>query len=240
MKYVFCDSRTPVQMRERLCREGFTVLVMQKSECLSEAVCAHVDLNLLKIGERLLVRDEVTVWYPFLRECRGVSVSSARPMPAYPSETMFCAKAVGGTLYHGKAVAEDVLRVAKEEGLTSYEVKQGYVACSLLALDESHAITADPSIERALLSRGVDVLRISEGYISLAPYPYGFIGGACGVYRDCVYFLGDVRTHPDGERIIDYLTACGMRYLCLGEGELFDGGGLVFWEDSSPSVGENA
>ena len=239
MKYVFCDGRVPSQIRERLCREGFTVLPMKKSACLSEAVCAHVDLSVLKIGEKLLVRDEVVEWFPFLCENRKVIVSKERPIPRYPEETMFCAKVVGGTLYHGKAVAQDALRVASEEGLATCEVKQGYVACSLLALDEKHAITSDKTITDALLSRGGDVLRIREGYISLAPYPYGFIGGACGVYKDCVYFLGDVRTHPDGKKIIDYLTACGFRYICLGEGELFDGGGLVFWEDTTLPVCEN-
>ena len=240
MKYVFCDCRIPLEMREKLRAEGFSVLPVQKSEALSPPVCAHTDLSVVKIGERLLVREEVAEWYPFLRETKGVSISAEALVPRYPEETKFCAKAVGRTLYHGRAVAQDVRQVAREEGLSCVEVKQGYVACNLLVLDECHAITSDRALARALNQNGVDVLLIREGHVTLSPYPYGFIGGASGVFEGNVYFLGDIMKHPDGERMLEYIHALSLKVICLGEGELFDGGGLVFFEDASLPVAQNA
>ena len=239
MKYVFCDCRVPLEMRKRLSGEGFTVLPIYESKGLSAPVCAHTDLSVLKIGERLLVRREVTEWYPFLREAQGVVLSDEAVLPRYPEETKFCAKVVGRTIYHGRAVATDVSELAREEGLTPCEVKQGYVACNLLVLDEGHAITSDRALARTLIAHGVDVLLICEGHITLAPYPYGFIGGTSGTFSGRVYFLGDVRMHPDGERMLCYIASLGLEAVCLGEGELFDGGGLVFWEDTTLPVCEN-
>ena len=241
MIYVFCDSRIPEGMRKRLCECGFAPLLVSESKMLSEAVCAHADLQAAAVGKKLVVQKALAQHYPFLYECEGVFVSDELTGAQYPEETRFCVKAVGDTLYHGKAASEDILRMAQGEGLSLCEVKQGYVACSLLVLDGGHAITSDASLSRALQARGVNVLIIREGYVSLPPYPYGFIGGASGVYDKTVYFLGDIMTHPDGGKIVDFIASCGMQTVCLGEGELFDGGGLLFFScDSAAGVGEHA
>ena len=241
MVYVFYDYRAPIEVREGLTEAGFVPLEVGGSDTLSPAVCGHADLNVVNIGNRLLVRREVAERYPALLSCERVIVSDEVTYARYPDEAKLCVKVVGKTLYHGKVVADDVLRVARAEGLSCQEVRQGYVACNLLAVDAYHAITSDASIAKALSLRGVEVLRIREGFISLPPYPYGFIGGASGVYRDCVYFLGDVMRHPDGEAMVSFIASCGKRCVSLSQGELFDGGGLVFFESELPlAIGENA
>lgn len=241
MIYVFCDFRIPEGMRQKLSMLGFAPLPVPRSELLSEAVCAHADLQAAAVGKKLVVQKALAQHYPFLYECEGVFVSDELTGAQYPEETRFCVKAVGDTLYHGRAVSRDVLRLAQDEGLSPCEVKQGYVACNLLVLDGGHAITSDASLSRELQARGVNVLIIREGYVSLPPYPYGFIGGASGVYDRTVYFLGDIMTHPDGGKIVDFIASCGMQAVCLGEGELFDGGGLVFFSCASLSIiGEHA
>ena len=222
-------------MQEQLKNAGFFLLPIEASESLSLSVSAHVDLNVVKIIDTLLVRDEIAKQYPFLRKMEGVRISEEAVVPKYPDEAKFCVKVLGNTLYHGKTVAEDITGIATEYGLICCEVRQGYVACNLLSLDDTHAITSDPSLYKVLTSRGVEVLLIREGYISLPPYPYGFIGGAGSVRCGKVYFLGDVMTHPDGKEIVDFITSCQMEVCCLGERELFDGGGLVFWDVPSSS-----
>ena len=230
MVYVFCDYRIPEKMREELKKRGFHPLPVSGDGMLSPAVCGHPDLLVARVGETLVVEEEVVRRYPALSRCDGVRVSLERASAVYPNEAKFCVKAVGDTLYHGKAVAEDIRLVAEEEGYSLREVRQGYVACNLLVVDEGHIVTSDPSIEKALSSRGVEVLKIREGFVNLPPYPHGFIGGASGVYGDTVYFLGDVMSHPDGKKIEEFISGCGMRAVCLSDGELFDGGGLVFWQ----------
>ncbi len=241
MVYVFYDFRAPSEVYEKLSQMGFVPLKVEKSESLSGPVCGHADLSVAKIGKTLLIRGEVARRYPFLASLEGVFVSDEDVGEEYPSEAKFCVKVVGDTLYHGKVVAEDALRIAKAEGLSTSAVRQGYVACNLLVLDAHHVITSDLSLANALSLRGVKVLRIREGGISLPPYPYGFIGGASGVYGNTVYFLGDVMRHPDGEKIMQFVASCAMEVCCLYDGELFDGGGLVFWESRfPPTVGENS
>ena len=60
------------------------------------------------------------------------------------------------------------------------------------------------------------------------PYEYGFIGGSGGVDGKSVFFLGDIMTHPDGERITEFIENLGMKVVSLGEGELQDMGGIMF------------
>ena len=43
-----------------------------------------------------------------------------------------------------------------------------------------------------------------------------------------VFFLGDIMTHPDGERITEFIENLGMKVVSLGEGELQDMGEIVF------------
>ncbi len=241
MVYVFYDYRAPEKIREGLIAAGFIPLEVRGSDGLSEAVHGHADLNVLNIGKTLVVRREVAEYYPALLSCEGVVVSDEMTKAQYPDEAKFCAKVAGETLYHGKVVADDVLRVAEAEGLSCQMIRQGYVACNLLVVDASHAITSDASVAKALSLHGVEVLQIRDGFVSLPPYPYGFIGGASGVYRDIVYFLGDVMRHPDGERMVAFITSCEKNVVSLSRGELFDGGGLVFFESELPlTVGENA
>ena len=241
MIYVFYDYRAPREVRERLIEAGFVPLALRGSKGLSDAVHGHADLNVLHIGKTLVVRREIAECYPALLSCEGVVVSDEMTKAQYPDEAKFCAKVVGDILYHGKVVADDVLRVARAEGLSCQAVRQGYVACNLLVVDAFHAITSDVSVAKALSLQGVEVLQIRDGFISLPPYAYGFIGGASGVYGNSVYFLGDVMRHPDGERMVEFITSCKKNVVSLSHGELFDGGGLVFFESElSLTVGENA
>jgi hypothetical protein len=97
-----------------------------------------------------------------------------------------------------------------------------------LKLDEENAITADEGIYRALREISVNALLIKPGHISLPPYSYGFIGGASGVDTDKVFFLGDFSSHPDKEKMQDFIENLGMKIISLSDEPLMDLGGLMF------------
>ena len=112
-------------------------------------------------------------------------------------------------------------------GLTSVNVKQGYPACTALAFGNS-AITADRGMMAALTSREIKTTLISTADISLPPYEYGFIGGAAGVYKNEVYFLGDVHAHRDSEVIRQAITEAGYLPVSLSDEPLADLGRIIF------------
>ena len=123
-----------------------------------------------------------------------------------------------------------VLNLAESCGLTLVNVKQGYPACTVLALPSSFAITADPGMASALGNHGIRATRIEESEsIKLPPYKNGFIGGTAGVLDGTVYFIGNLLSHPSGELIRDTLLSAGYSAVSLDESadSLFDLGGMI-------------
>ena len=98
---------------------------------------------------------------------------------------------------------DELLSFAEKRGLKICKTKQGYHACTTLALTKNSAITADEGIKKALTAEGIDVTLIENGDISLPPYEYGFIGGASFFDNNTLFTFGDVKKHKNGnDRII--------------------------------------
>jgi hypothetical protein len=95
-------------------------------------------------------------------------------------------------------------------------------------VSENAIITADRAISASCAQLGIDVLLIREGYISLPPYSFGFIGGASGVCGNNVYFSGSLGSHPDGERIKKFCEKHNKTAISLTDCELKDVGSLFF------------
>ena len=74
---------------------------------------------------------------------------------------------------------------------------------------------------------GIKVSLIRPGFITLPPHEYGFIGGASGVYEKTVYFFGDVRLHPDFDKIKKAIEEEGFDWISLSDEPLADVGGFI-------------
>ncbi len=61
------------------------------------------------------------------------------------------------------------------------KVRQGYIRCNTLALDDNTFITSDRGIEKALLKEGMLTFFLNPCNITLKGYKNGFIGGCGGV-----------------------------------------------------------
>ena len=73
----------------------------------------------------------------------------------------------------------------------------------------------------------IDALLISAGYIDLAPYEYGFIGGACGSYGGRIYLCGSLKYHPDGEVIRNFCKRYQKEIVELLDAPISDIGGIL-------------
>ena len=128
------------------------------------------------------------------------------------------------------SASEALIESAKKFGYEIVNVKQGYPACTVLKLSDSAAITADQGMANILEKHGIRVTLIEQGNVSLPPHEYGFIGGAGAIDGDRLFFFGDVKTHPESEKIIAAAEAEGLQIVPLGGGGLRDLGGIVFLE----------
>ena len=242
MKRVFAlvDERIERECELSLIRLGFKVVKLPAHPSLEKAVCSHTDLLIHYLGGELICTAEYceenealfTLLNKEIRELKFGFCSDIISSP-HPRDAALNALVAGGRIYAREdAISPYLKKKAEDMGIAFVAVKQGYPACTVLKLNENAVITADTGMERALTNHGVRVYKIAEGGINLYPYPYGFIGGAAGVYNNTVYFLGDPSFHPSYEIIKEAAEREGLTVVALSGSRLCDLGGIVFIEDN--------
>ena len=236
MKIALIDERLSERVERNLRKYGFLPIRLPRFSGLGEDVASHPDMLTFKCEDTLLsfcdyAADATPVFSDIREYCADIKLAFANESPrvAYPYDAIFNALLIGKYIFCKKdTVSPTLLRIAEEHGFTPLHVKQGYPACTALALDDKHAITADEGMARAMRKVGIEVTLIRQGHIALPHREYGFIGGAAGVLNDTVYFIGDIRMHPDFDIIKAAIESANMKYLSLDESELFDGGRIIF------------
>ena len=236
MRAVICDGRISPDMERGLQKYGYYLIKLPPLSSLPEGISSHPDTLIFKLDNIFVTTCDYAEGsaYVFsdIREfCTNSQLFFVDEMlgKSYPTDALLNAVNFGKHLMaNQKTVSKKILEIAKNQGLTVKNVNQGYPNCSILKLNDENAITSDAGIYRALVDIGVNALLIEPGNISLPPYAYGFIGGASGVDGDKAFFLGDLGSHPEGEKIKEFIEELGMKAISLSGEPLADLGGLIF------------
>ncbi|MCQ2427897.1 MAG: hypothetical protein MJ137_05790 [Clostridia bacterium] len=225
----------------------FTLFVLPKDPELPEGVSGHGDLLVFSAFDRLVVRAS---YYErnrnLFRAAAGeagkeIVISERAVGKRYPDDCGFCMRFVPfgkqPFIIFNPLSADDVaLRMALESGCKPVRVRQGYSACSAVAVADGAVITADRGIAKVAEYEGIECLLIKPGGITLPGYPAGgkddrgFIGGACGLYGNRLIFAGDYNTLPDADDIASFCLKHGTLPVSVCSGAPFDGGGLIFFD----------
>ena len=230
------DERISEKCERGLLKRGFQIIKMPRSASLSAPIASHPDMLVFYHNGCLISSSDYCERYPYIfsdiREFSETSMTftSESHSPTYPKDAIFNALTVGKHIFYKEDTVSDSLKeYASRKGLITVPVKQGYPACTVLAFGNS-AITADEGMAIALKKSGISVTLISNGDISLPPYEYGFIGGASGVYKNTVYFLGNPLLHRDGDKIAAAIADAGYDICPLADEPLADLGRIIFIE----------
>ena len=234
------DSRAPEDMKRRLTLLGFRIITLPPYSRLSSAVASHTDMLIHRIADEYISYadycEEVSYVFTDLSEAlRGgaakLSFTSDVPSAEYPRDCALNALRMGDKLFcRTDSASEYLLKVAKAAGLELVHTNQGYPACTVLKLNDTHAITADPGMAKKLENHGIHVTLIENGGIALPPHEYGFIGGAGGVYEGKLYFFGTPARHPSADLILEAAKQAGLEVISLADAPLLDLGGILFTE----------
>lgn len=197
MRRVIVSHRAQEGLLDYLRREGFDPILSQPNQQVDARISDHPDLFVFADGECLIVDpwhyDHYARNLPDKPLVRGTLPATG----LYPADTRYNALVVGGCLIHGPETDPRIL----ERYTDRIPVKQGYVRCSLLPVDDQSLITSDRGLARALSHR-YEVLTIEPGTIGLPGFPYGFIGGASGCLDPlAVHLTGDPGEGTEGSRI---------------------------------------
>lgn len=211
---------------------GAELIVLEDNPNLEARVAHHADLSVLPLGN-LLFTHKGTLSSQLQTEAkkRGYQIVTIpeKVGRSYPDDILLNCLVVGKYIFaRADKISKAVIGYAEEKGYTVVNVSQGYARCTACPVSDSAIITADKAIKKAALSHGLDVLEIVEGHVELEGFPYGFIGGACGVFEDKLLFAGNLKEHPDGEKIAEFCKRHGIAAISLSDEHLYDIGSIFF------------
>ena len=233
------DRRTPCAAMDRL-NEICEVVELPPFSALDPRVASHPDMLMFAFDGKLFTSK---AYYGEAGRVidKIISLTSLELVLTddetgnkYPRDIYFNTFAINNAIIGNvEYISKEIKKHASGQSFGFANVKQGYAKCSVCLLDEESAITADKGIAQALSKLGVDVCFIQEGAIVLEGYSYGFIGGASAVIDKRVIFFGDIKKHPDSDRILDFINNKGFDVEYPEDVDLTDLGSAIVIEKES-------
>ncbi|MBE6614288.1 MAG: hypothetical protein E7631_03185 [Ruminococcaceae bacterium] len=216
---------------KRLCAE---VVLLPPDPLLSAPVASHADMLLFSIGDTLVVHRS----YYSLASCEidtilcctgfHLVLTDCPRGSGYPLDVALNALLCGRYLFGRLDVlAPEIPPLAKENGITPVHIRQGYAGCSGLTAGNV-ILTADPSLTKAALTCGINVIPVPDKNILLPGYDHGFFGGCGGVCGDEILLCGTPNP-AEYAAPIHSLALLGKSILPLSDAPLLDCGGIKFF-----------
>ena len=238
MALAIVSERIREKEKNALEAEGFTVLSCPSSPLLPPPIAHHPDAIMALLGKTLYCyegyyRENAAFFKSLIAACPHLSIQPLKDAQTnfYPGDCAYNLLCIGRhAFYNPKGLSSALSKACEVAGFFTHSVHQGYAACTVCALGDQHAITADSGMAKALMREGFSVLQIAEGGISLPPYESGFIGGASGCYKKKVCFFGDITKHPSHKEIARFLSEAGFTPVSLSQEPLCDLGSILFIE----------
>ena len=223
------DPRLDEECVKNLCDEGFKTISVGLSNLVDEPVSGHPDIQVFIHGKNLFVHPNIDK--QFLKDIENhvnVIMCSTKLEKNYPNNIPYNIAVVKNFAIHKKGFTDKTIHdYFSKHGINILDVKQGYSKCSTLIVGDG-IITSDKSIVDSANSVGIDALLISDGFIDLPGYNYGFIGGASGYYDDTIYLTGCIDHHPDKEGIECFIKSKNMKLKFLSSKRIVDVGSIFF------------
>ncbi|MDP4117788.1 MAG: hypothetical protein Q8873_01150 [Bacillota bacterium] len=226
MRYVILDPRADKKIIYGLEKAGFKVIEADFINDIDPSVAGHPDMQILKVGEEIIVNPGSEKHYKKAFSGVNFICGKTRVQGKYPKYIAYnVAMTASAAIHNFKFTDFEIIR-AMGGKYTQINVHQGYSKCSVCTLPDG-IITSDKGIATAVEKTGIDVLRISEGEITLFGKEYGFIGGASGYFDGKLYFTGDVTMHSDFEKIKNFCKNKCIEIVCLSNDKLADIGSII-------------
>lgn len=218
---------------------GITLIKSVKRNFIDENISTHPDMQICHLGdEKFIVTEDTTNYYKneledlgdkldcdfFNKEAELITVTeNITGEIRYPNDCKLNAVITNNfVITHIKNSLFDNL------DKKTIKVRQGYTKCSTCIVSDNAIITADKSIATSAESNGIDVCIVTNDTIELKGYSNGFIGGCSGkISKDTIAFFGDLKTHPDHDKIISFCKNHRVHCISLTKNNLKDFGSLL-------------
>ncbi len=212
-------------------REGIPhIIPTPKVNIAYPEISHHPDLMLHHLGGRFFVSAPETADY-FQKVLPEAKIFCGKSPVGrhYPEDIAYNVARVNRYAFHHAKYTDFVIcEYFEQNGVTLIDVPQGYTKCSVAVISENAIITSDSKIAYKADLNGIDVLKIREGGIRLSGFPYGFVGGCCGlISREMLLVNGNLSQHPDFLEMQNFCRKYNVSFCFLHDGFPVDVGSII-------------
>lgn len=205
------------------------VVPVAQNKLLDEPVSRHADILANYIGKSTFLADENQVeLYSFIEKYNGECRILNNIASPYPNDCLLNFADIGDFIICNRSIlSNEIIELLPQK--TIIDVKQGYCKCSVCICKYNTIITDDISIYSAVSQYGeIKSLLIEKGSVHINKYDYGFIGGCSGLIdKNTLLFNGDLSTHSDFDKILNFLYDNGVKYIDIKDKPLTDIGSII-------------
>lgn len=221
MKNIIITDYNPTIVKE-LKALDYNVFTHSANPIFKTFLGHHTDLFLCRDDETLFVgkgfgESLIKGILHNLNVCKCDEISEGYPCEA----SLNCVFLGDKLLCNKKTVDLNVLKYAQDRALEIVHTNQGYTKCSVAVVGTNAVITEDEGIQKALTLKGVKVLKVQKGSVSLNGFDYGFIGGASFYDKNkkTVYFFGNIGMTPYCDDVVAFCEEQGSKLVCLAKNQ---------------------
>lgn len=234
VKLVILDAKA-VKAAEELKKLGINTLITKSIKTFDKYISTHPDMQICHIGENKFFFTSLTENYYMekignfvkenqLKDLKNTFVYNLTEKKLLYPEDCKLNSCISNEwiITHKKNTLFDCLNKK------IIKVNQGYSKCSIAVVSNNAIITSDSGIEKAAIQNGIDVCKVTNECIKLYGYKNGFIGGCCGkISKDILAFNGNVKLHPQHDKIISFCKNYNVECLSLSGDMLEDIGSIL-------------
>ena len=229
------DCRMPNSAKTKL-REFCEVVELPPFSALDPRVASHPDMLMFAFDGKLFTSrcyyDEARAVIDKIIELTSMVLilTDDKTGNKYPNDITFNTFVINNrVICNAEYISKEIKKYAELHNIGVTSVKQGYAKCSAVVIDNA-VISADKGICDTVQKLGTDALKITSDGVALDGYDCGFIGGASGVWKNKVFFCGDISKHKDCLSITNFCQSHGCEVFSLSDDPLYDVGTILFLE----------
>lgn len=209
---------------------GIECLTLNPEPLLEDEINSHADILAFNFGNGQVLLNKGSIGEDELKNIAIKPViyenNICSPYPDdIPLNVAFTGKHI---ICNSTYTAKEIIDFANSNNIEIIPTKQGYSKCNLCIVNDNAVITEDKGLACLLKNCQYNVLLISSGDIYLSDAHYGFLGGAsCKISQDKMYFNGDLSSHRDYKRILEFLNLYNVKPIYNKSRKLTDFGGII-------------
>ena len=238
---VLIGENSDLNIINALQHQNFEVILLPADDRLAPQVSSHADMLIFTIDSTVFCNEDyykkhTSIFNLIKNYGYEINHSEFEISAEYPNDIALNQAVIRKNLFgYEKKCAKSILNYANSHEYSYTPIKQGYAKCSTLILGDKAIISADTGIINLAKKLKVNAWQIKNAAneIKLDGYDYGFIGGASAVYKDNVFFFGDLMLHSQGKEITEFCSNNGFTTISLTNKPLYDIGGAIILPDIS-------